>query len=294
MNTCTVKMDSKLRSYYYLTKPGILYTNVLTAVAGYLFASQWRIDWQLLLCLVFGIGSVIGSACVFNNCIDRGIDAKMARTSKRALATGRISSRDALVFGTLLGLVGFYTLIVGTSWLVTVIGLVAFIDYVLLYGWTKRHSIYGTLVGTISGGASLVAGYAAVTNQLDWTALGLFMVMLGWQMPHFYAIAIRRRKDYKRAGLAMLPVVKGIARTKREMLFYGLVFVLSSCALSWFGPAGWSFAVVMLGLGGWWLGLIAQGFSTDNDTAWAKRVFGFSLIIILVMPIFISVATVLP
>ncbi|MCA9325628.1 heme o synthase [Candidatus Saccharibacteria bacterium] len=287
-------MGSKLRQYYQLVKPGILYTNVLTAFAGYLFATQWHVDWLLLAYLVIGIGLVIASACVFNNYIDRGIDAKMARTQKRALANGTISAQQALWYATMLGVTGFAILILGTTMLVTMIGLVAFIDYVVLYGWTKRHSVHGTLIGTVSGGASLVAGYAAGTGRLDWVAAGLFLLMLGWQMPHFYAIAIRRHDDYQRAGLAMLPVVKGLKRTKLEMLLYSVVFLATAAALSFIGPAGWSFAIFMIAIGGWWLGLILQGFSTDDDIIWAKKVFGFSLIIILVMPIAISVATLLP
>lgn len=282
------------KAYYYLTKPGIVYSNTLTAIAGYLMASRWHIDWLLLIGLSVGVYLVIASACVFNNYIDREIDAVMERTSWRALAAGKVGPTAALVYGTILGVAGFIILITLTSWLVTLIGLIAYIDYIIFYGWTKRHTIHGTLVGTISGGASLVAGYATGSERLNTTAFLLFLLMLGWQMPHFYAIAVRRLKDYKKAGLKVLPAVKGIHRTTVEMTIYGVVFIASAALLTWRGDTGWIFLLVMGGLGLWWLWLIVQGFSAKDITGWAKRVFLFSLVIILALPVAVAFGPILP
>jgi len=285
---------STFKRYYQLTKPGILSTNVLTAIAGYLFGSEWQIDVPLLLGVIIGTGLVIASACVFNNYIDRNIDVEMARTRRRALASGQVSTSHALAFGAILLVLGFASLVACTTPLVTAIGAIGFIDYVVLYGYTKRHTSHGTLVGTISGGASLVAGYAAASGQLNMTAWWLFVLMVGWQMPHFYALAIRSKDDYQRAGLAMLPVVKGLRRTKLEIFLYAILFIVAALVLSATGAAGWVFAIGMTALGGWWLGIILRGWHDADSNAWALRVFKFSLVIILLMPVVIAFGSVLP
>jgi len=201
-----------LKAYYRLTKPGIIYGNLLTAAAGFLFASKWHIVPGLFAATLAGTSLVIAAACVYNNYIDRNIDKRMARTKKRALVQGTISGKHALIFATMLGVLGFALLLAYTNTLVTVIGVIAFIDYVVLYGISKRRSVYGTIVGSISGAAPIVAGYVAVTNQFDLGALLLFFILVYWQMPHFYGIAMYRFDDYKAAGIPVLPVQKGMAR----------------------------------------------------------------------------------
>jgi protoheme IX farnesyltransferase len=283
-----------VKEFYRLTKPGIVYSNVLTAIAGYLLACRWHVTLGIFLYLVLGITLIIASACIFNNYIDRGIDALMERTQKRALASGKIRSSHALWTASIFGATGFFVLISQVSWLVALLGFIAYVDYIVLYGWAKRHTIHGTLVGTISGGASLVAGYAAYTNRLDMTALLLFLLMLSWQMPHFYAIAIRRLSDYKRAKIKVLPAERGIERTKYEMFFYCQLFIVCAALLTVTDVTGLIFLVVMVALGGRWLQLMYAGFKTKDNAAWAKRVFLFSLIIIVAMPIALALGPILP
>lgn len=283
-----------LKDYYHLTKPGITVTNTLTAIAGYLFATHWQIDWPTLLGLTLGVYLLIASACVVNNYIDRNIDIVMKRTSLRALAAGRIKPAVGLSYGIVLGLVGLWLLICLTSWLVVILGVIAYIDYVALYGYSKRHTVHGTLIGTICGGASLVAGYAAGSGQLDVAAGLLFLIMLAWQMPHFYAIAIRNLKDYRKAGIVILPAVKGMRRTKLEMTVYGTIFAVSPLLLTLLGDAGWVFATLLVLPGLYWLWLIVGGFKTSSDNEWAKQVFMFSLILILIIPVAVALGPVLP
>jgi protoheme IX farnesyltransferase len=165
------------KSYYRLTKPGIIQANVMTAAAGFLFASTHHIDLKLLVATLAGTALIIASACVVNNYTDRGIDSKMARTKKRATVTGEISTKNTLLFATILGLLGIIILIKFANKWPLIIGLLAFIDYVILYGIAKRTTIHSTLVGTIAGSASIVAGYCAVTQHISsqrlssgWTA----------------------------------------------------------------------------------------------------------------------------
>ncbi len=236
----------------------------------------------------------MASACVFNNYIDRGIDEKMARTKRRALVIGKISARAALTYASVLGLAGFSILLLWTNGLVALIGLIAYVDYIVLYGWSKRHSVHGTLVGSISGAAPPVAGYCAVTDRFDLGALIIFLIMVCWQMVHFYAIAIRRAKDYKAAGIPVLPLVKGIRQTKIQMILYTVAFTLAVVDLSVKGYTGWAFGVVMGAIGLLWLYKGLKSFSVKDDIAWAKRMFLFSLVVLLSFSVMLSVGSTLP
>ena len=276
------------RAYYQLAKPGIIYGNLLTALAGYLLASKGTPDIYLLVATLAGIALVIGSACVFNNVIDRDIDALMARTKDRELVTHEISPRSALIFGTVLGLLGLFTLWRFTNALTLAIGIVGFVSYVGLYTYSKRKTPYSTLLGSISGATSLVAGYTAVTGVLDSGALILFLIMAIWQMPHFYAIAIFRQPDYARAKLPVWPIARGVRATKIQMVAWILAFTLACSLLTIAGYTGYIYLVIMLGIGLAWLLLALRGFNALDDVAWARRVFRFSLIVLLVLSVGLS------
>ncbi len=236
----------------------------------------------------------MASACVFNNYIDREIDQQMARTKKRALVTKDVSGRNALIYASVLGIIGFALLLLFTNQLVAAIGAIAFIDYIVLYGYTKRHSEHGTLVGTIAGAAPPVAGYCAVTGRFDLGAGIIFMIMVFWQMVHFYAIAIRRQTDYKAAGIPVLPVVKGVRETKIQMILYTIAFIFAVLSLSTRGYAGWSFAVIMGALGLIWLYRGLTSFNIKDNVLWAKNMFLFSLIVLLSFSVMLSVGSTLP
>ncbi len=272
-----------LRAYYQLTKPGIIYSNVLTAVAGFLLASTHHIDVVRLLYVLLGTSLIIAAACVFNNVIDRGIDAKMARTKERALVSGAISVRRALTFAIVFGVVGFAVLAVHVNWLTTLVGGIAFIDYVIIYGLAKRRSEYGTLAGTLAGAASVVAGFTAATDHFNLEPVLLLLMLTFWQMAHFYAIAIYRLSDYKAAKLPVWPAVRGVADTKRQIIGFVIAFIVASFALTVFGYTGYIYLAVMAAAGLYWLSLALDGLQTKDDKKWARRVFLRSLIVILVL-----------
>ncbi|MDB5181323.1 MAG: protoheme farnesyltransferase, partial [Candidatus Saccharibacteria bacterium] len=198
-----------LKAYYRLTKPGIIYGNLLTAIGGFLFGAQGDINPYLLVAMSVGTSMIIASACVFNNYIDRDIDAYMARTKKRALVSKQISPTKALIFGGALGLIGVIVLYCFTNIPTLALGIIGFVSYVFLYTFSKRRTVYSTLIGSISGSTPIAAGYTAATGQFDSAALILFLIMAIWQLPHFYAIGIFRRDDYAAAGVPILSVVKG-------------------------------------------------------------------------------------
>ncbi len=283
-----------LNKYYDLTKPGIIYGNLMTATAGFLLASHVHIYLRLLLGALGGIALTIASACVINNYLDREIDKKMDRTKKRALVSGEISVRGALIYAGLLGAAGFMALALYTNWLTVLVGLIGFVDYVVLYGYAKRHSPWGTLVGSVSGAMPMVAGYTAVSNSFDSGALWLFLAMIFWQMPHFFAIAIRRFDDYRRAGLPVLPVAKGTHRTKVHMMLYITAFMLACFMLTVEGYTGLFFALIMGGLCIAWLRSGLNGFDHADEKQWARRMFLFSLLILMSLSVMLPLGTLLP
>lgn len=283
------------KDYYSLTKPGVLYGNALTAAAGFLLAARGHIDGLLFLALVVGSTLVIASACVLNNFLDQDIDSKMARTKKRVIVSGKVKGRDAVILSVALGVLGLLILALFTNWLVVLIGIIGFVDYVVLYGMlSKRLSIHGTLVGSISGAVPILAGYVAVSGAIDAGAIIVFAAMFLWQMPEFYSIAIYRMKEYKAAGVPVMSVVKGKEHTRLQIFFYTVAFVVSTLLLTPYGYTGYSYLVVMGLLGAYWLYLAIIGFKAKDIDAWARRMFRFSLIILLAFCAVISVGWLLP
>jgi heme o synthase len=270
-----------IRAYYRLTKPGIVYGNLFTAIAGYLFASQLRIDLVVLAALMAGMGLVIASACVFNNVIDRDIDAKMARTKDRATVTGVISKTRALSYGAVLGLLGVLALALYTNLLTTLVAIGGFIAYVFLYTYSKRVTRTHTLIGSISGAVAMLAGYTAHTNEINTAAIILFLSMVLWQMPHFYAIALYRLDEYKAAGIPLLPLEKGAHLTKIVIAVYIAAFIGAQSSLTVLGYMGYTYLAVVLGFGIPWFVRAIRGFWAGDDVAWAKGLFFYSLNVLL-------------
>ncbi len=276
------------KTYYHLTKPGIIRGNMLTAIAGFLLASHGHIRFGLLLATLSGTALLIACGCVLNNYLDRHLDKKMARTKRRALVLGTVSKQQALLYAAVLGLSGFIILIELTNWLTCVIGLLALFFYVVLYGVAKRRTVYGTLVGSVPGAASIVAGYTAVTGRLDPGALLLFLILVAWQMPHFYAIALYRLDDYTAAKLPVMPVAKGTAITKIQILLYITAFTAAVVSLSLFGYSGPVTLVAAALLGLAWLGLGLKQYTALSDERWGRSMFLFSLVVLSILCVTIS------
>ena len=265
-----------------LTKPGIILGNILTTAGGFALASKGSFDLGLFLATLLGLALIIASAGVFNNIIDRQSDAKMARTRNRPLVQGTISTNSALIFGSLLGLIGVMILSNATNYLTVGIALSGFFTYLILYAMMKYRSFYGTLVGSLAGAVPPLVGYTAVSNQFDFAALLLFSILVLWQMPHFFAIAINHLKDYQAASIPVLPLVKGLQVTKIQMALYIIAFTLTTLLLTLSGYTGSLFAWTTLILGALWLGCCIQGFfiPPQNDQKWGRQMFLTSLVVI--------------
>lgn len=275
-------MAASMKHYLKVTKPGIIMGNLISVAGGFFLAARGEVDWLVFLATVIGLSLVVASGCAVNNGIDSDIDARMQRTRNRVTVTGELSARAAMVFGAVLGLVGFALLAVFTNGISVAFAALGWLVYVGLYSlWLKRSSVYGTLVGALSGAMPPVVGYCAVTGQCDAGALILLAMFCLWQMPHSYAIGIFRYRDYEAAGIPVLPVAQGIARARRHIVLYIAVFSLVTVLLPLGGYTGVAFMAVACTTSLWWLAMALRGYRPDIDvTGWARQVFCFSIVTI--------------
>ncbi|MDA5544489.1 heme o synthase [Yersinia rochesterensis] len=279
-----------IKQYLQVTKPGIIFGNLISVVGGFLLASKGVIDYPLFLATLFGVSLVVASGCVFNNYIDRDIDRIMERTKNRVLVKGLIDPKVSLIYATVLGIAGMLLLYVAANPLAMWLAVIGFVIYVGVYSlYMKRKSVYGTLIGSLSGAAPPVIGYCAVTGQFDMGALILLLIFSLWQMPHSYAIAIFRFKDYQAANIPVLPVIKGISVTKNHITLYILAFMVATLMLTLSGYAGYKYLVVAAAVSVWWLGMALRGYKATNDIVWARKLFVFSIIAITSLSIMMSV-----
>ncbi len=229
----SLNMNTSISAYYHLAKPGIIYGNLLMYAAGFFLASSRGIDWPLFLAGLSGLALVIGGACVFNNIADRAMDAKMERTKARATVSGKISIQNATRFGYALTLLGFFELYFLTSYLAFLSALIGFAVYVFVYTRMKPHSRNALFVGAVAGAMPPVVGYTAVTGEYDLWALGLFVALFLWQLPHFLSISFKRYEEYAAAGVPLFlhrgPKTDKEKKTADRVFVGSLILLLLSC-----------------------------------------------------------------
>ncbi len=284
------KFARTIQRYYILTKPGIIRGNTLVAAAGFFLAAQGDVDYSRLAGLLIGSAAIIAAACVVNNCIDRDIDQYMTRTKSRALVTGEIRVSAALIYASILLSIGCAILIQTTYILTLILGLIGFIAYTAIYTPAKRRTIHSTLIGSVSGAIPPLAGYSAAFGHIDLGGIILFIILVCWQMPHFYAIAVYRHAEYKAATVPTLSVARGLRRTRIEIIIYTLLFTAASAWLYLSGYAGLIYASSMTAACVVWLYFVLRGMKSDVEpNRWGRQVFGVSLITILVLSVSITV-----
>jgi protoheme IX farnesyltransferase len=263
-------------------------------VAGLMLGAHSRPNLVTLLGFLLGTSCIIASSCVFNNYIDRDIDKVMERTKNRPLVSGSINGRNALVFAVTLGTVGYVLLALLTNILTVILGALGMFFYVVVYGIAKRKTVHGTLIGCISGAIPPVAGYAAASNKLDTAALILFFILVFWQMAHFFSIALFRQKDYAATGMPIMPVVRGIEATKKQVIYYISLLTITLITLSISGYTGYIFAVVTVGICVFWLFKGVRTYSTASSTTWGRSMFLTSLLVVFVLSGMVMVGSILP
>jgi protoheme IX farnesyltransferase len=226
------RLTSSVRAYVALTKPRIIELLLVTTVPAMLLAAGGWPSWRLLIATMVGGTLAAGAANVFNCWYDRDIDRLMHRTERRPLPMGEVSARGALVFGLVLTVVSVTLLAATTTLLAAGLALGAIAYYAVLYTMVlKRHTRHSTLFGGVPGAAPVLIGWAAVTGSLAWPAVVFFGVVFCWQLPHFWALAMRFRADYARADVPMLPVVATPVSVGRQTVIWTWLTVAVSLLL---------------------------------------------------------------
>jgi protoheme IX farnesyltransferase len=271
-----VPVRTRLAAYVALTKPRIIELLLITTVpAMVLAAGGWPGTWLVAATLVGGTLSAAGANTL--NCVyDADIDEMMRRTRGRPLARQEVSPKNASVFGVLLGAAGFVVLWVTSNLLAAALSTAALLFYVFVYTiYLKRRSTQNIVIGGAAGAAPALVGWAAVTGSLAVTPWVLFLVVFYWTPPHFWALAVRYRDDYARAGVPMLPVVAGVEHTTRRMLLYTGLMVGVTLLLVPVAGLRWVYLASALALGGWFL---VDTWLVYRDPEKAMRLFSTSTV----------------
>ncbi|MGH9559279.1 MAG: heme o synthase [Bryobacteraceae bacterium] len=249
-------MFSSWSSYIELTKPRITVFILMSTAIGFLCGAHLGSDWTMftLVHALIGTALIASGTAALNQWYERAADAKMNRTRKRPIPSGRVSAPRALVFGLALSLVGFVELWLGANLLTGLLGLFTMASYLLLYTPLKQRSPHSTTIGAIPGAMPPLIGYAAAAGALTGEAWILYAILFLWQFPHFYAIAWMYREDYGRAGIRMLPVVEpDCVSTARQIFWFSLVLIPISVLPKFTGMAGNWYLAGALGLGAMFL-----------------------------------------
>ncbi len=268
------------RDYYELTKPKVVALIIFTAIVGMLLASPEGTPWNALVFGTLGIGMAAAAGAAINHVVDQRIDALMARTENRPLPRGGLDSRNALAFAFLLAAIATLLLVWRVNVLTAVLTFISMIGYAVIYTlYLKRNTPQNIVWGGAAGAAPPLLGWSAVTGEVNTEALLLFLVIFIWTPPHFWALAIRRRAEYAKVGVPMLPVTHGVEFTKQQILLYTVMllsvtllpFVIQMSGLIYLAGA------VALGAGFIWHAwkLYAR---PDPDDRQAMKTFAYSIL----------------
>lgn len=262
-----------------LFKGLVLVSNVLPVFTGlwlamYFTNTSIAEEWVVVLLTLIGSTMVMGGALVLNNWYDADIDSIMERTKNRPTVTGTISLKLVLWLGIILSIVGIILLLF-TSMEAVIFAFIGWFTYVILYTmWSKRRYAFNTIIGSVSGAVTPLIGWYAIDSQFHLVPYILFLILFIWQMPHTFAIAIKKFDEYKAAGVAMLPVVRGIKNTKWQNLLYICCLVPLPFYL---GSLGATFVTIATILNVVWLAVSVWGFYVEDTGKWANINFIYSV-----------------
>jgi heme o synthase len=265
-----------LASYLGLMKPHVTVLLLGTALAAMAIAGSGMPPISVTLLTLLGGALAAGSANAINCYYDRDIDGLMSRTKSRALPAGRISDRHALLFGIVIGVLSFVILAGFVNLLAAALAVSAILFYVLVYTmWLKRATAQNIVIGGAAGAIPVLVGWAAATGTLSWAAFWMFAIVFMWTPPHFWALSLVLKKDYARAGVPMLPVVKGEAATYRQIVLYTFLLVATTLALFVIRTSGYLYLASALLLGGGLIYLTLR-LARTRTMKEARAVFWFS------------------
>ena len=282
-------MSKVFYQYLELCKPRVVILIVFTAVVGMFLAIP---GWPPLIASLagtLGIGLAASSAAAINHLLDHRIDAKMARTKRRPLASGKLTERKVLVFALALGLLAMLVLVLLVNVLTAALTFLSLIGYAIVYTvWLKRATPQNIVIGGAAGAAPPVLGWTAVTGSLDPQALLLFLIIFIWTPPHFWALAIYRKAEYALVDIPMLPVTHGTAFTRLQILLYTVLLVIVTTLpyLTHMSGVVYLAGVSVLNLGFMWYALRMM---VSKDIMLPMYTFAFSITYLMVLFVFLLV-----
>jgi len=277
-------MSSRVSSYIQLTKPRIVLLVLVTALAALVMEGSLLRDPGRLLLVLFAITLVAGSANAFNQYFERDLDAQMARTrTRRPLPLHHVTARSALVFAIAIGVASVVMLFFVGNALSAGLALGTILFYGFGYTlWLKPRTVHNIVIGGAAGAMGPVIAWAAASGGLTLTPVLLFLIIFLWTPPHFWALALCVKEDYRKVGIPMLPLVRGDAETYRQIEIYSVALVALTLAMPFLRTGGLVYAVLALGLGAVfvWKAVRARRLATVGS-AW--EVFGFSILYLFVL-----------
>jgi len=222
----TIISTSKWRSYLELCKPKVVLLMLFTSAVGMLLAAKGYIPWFELIVANFGIALSSGAAAAINHYVDRHIDIEMGRTGNRPLPQGAIKPINAIIFATILAIIGLSILFFLINPLTAVLTFIGLLGYAVFYTmYLKRNTPHNIVIGGAAGAVPPLLGWVAVTGEVNTEALLLFLIIFIWTPPHFWALALKKRVEYAKTGIPMLPVTHGVKFTKLHILLYTLMLM---------------------------------------------------------------------
>jgi protoheme IX farnesyltransferase len=270
--------DVAWRRYYDLTKPKVVALILFTALVGMLLAAPGMVPLQTLVFGLLGIGMASAAGAALNHVVDQRIDGVMERTRNRPLPSGDLDAPHALAFALTLAAVSMLVLVTLVNTLTAALTFFAFIGYAVVYTmYLKRATPQNIVWGGLAGAMPPLLGWVAVTGEVPPHGLLLVLLIFVWTPPHFWALAIKRRDEYARAGIPMLPVTHGVAYTKLQVLIYSLMLFWVSLVPVLVHMSGILYLVGALGLGSGFVYHAFRLWRSEGD-AHAMRTFGYSII----------------
>jgi protoheme IX farnesyltransferase len=266
------------KNYLALCKPKVVALIIFTAVVGMFLATPDFPPLQPLLFGTLGIGLAAASAAAINHFLDQKIDAKMARTQNRPLPQGNISAQNVIIFAISLGVIAMLILVLWVNYLTATLTFLSLIGYAIVYTVYLKHATpQNIVIGGAAGAAPPVLGWCAVTDTIHPYALLLFLIIFIWTPPHFWALAIAKRKEYAKASIPMLPVTHGAEFTRLQVLLYTILLLIVTLLPYLTGMSGLIYLATVIPLNLGFLYFAVQMIITKEDRI-AMKTFGFSII----------------
>jgi protoheme IX farnesyltransferase len=265
-----INLMERLKDFLILTKPIIVLLLLVTTFSGMVAGAKAWPTFQLAFWTLLAGALASGGSGAINQYIDRDLDKNMQRTAKRPMAAGRMTPAEGLSFGLAFCISSFYIMAGYVNFIAAFLSLAGIIYYVLLYSvWLKKATVQNIVIGGGAGAIPPLVGWAAATGRLDIPALILFLIVFMWTPPHFWSLAIVRRKDYEHAGVPMLPVIRGEAEARKQVFIYTIELVAVSLLLPALKYTGLVYLVSALVLGGILLYFAWRVYKLEgNKVAW--------------------------